>query len=85
MMQMKCEVKVAVMSMILCNPMDYTVHGILQDRTLEWIAIPSPGDLPNPGIKSRSPAFQVDTLPVEPQGKPDTNELIYKTETDSQT
>ena len=27
-------------------------------------------DLPNPGIKPRSPALQVDSLPVEPQGKP---------------
>ena len=24
----------------LCNPMDYTVHGILQARILEWVAIP---------------------------------------------
>ena len=24
----------------LCNPMDYTVHGILQARILEWGAIP---------------------------------------------
>ena len=24
----------------LCNPMDYTVHGILQARTLEWVAYP---------------------------------------------
>ena len=23
----------------LCNPMDYTVHGILQARILEWVAI----------------------------------------------
>ena len=22
----------------LCNPMDYTVHGILQARILEWVA-----------------------------------------------
>ena len=22
------------------NPMDYTVHGILQDRILEWVAVP---------------------------------------------
>ena len=27
-------------------------------------------DLPNPGIKPRSPALQVDSLPAEPQGKP---------------
>ena len=32
--------------------------------------IPSPGDLPNPGIELRSPALQVDSLPAEPQGKP---------------
>ena len=30
---------------------------------------PSPGDLPNPGIKPRSPALQVDSLPAEPSGK----------------
>ena len=24
----------------LCNPMDYTVHGILQARILEWVALP---------------------------------------------
>ena len=31
---------------------------------------PSPGDLPNPGIKPRSATLQVDSLPAEPQGKP---------------
>ena len=31
---------------------------------------PSPGDLPNPGIKPRSPTLQADSLPTEPQGKP---------------
>ena len=31
---------------------------------------PSPRDLPNPGIKPRSPALQVDSLPAEPPGKP---------------
>ena len=30
----------------------------------------SPGDLPNPGIKPRSPTLRADSLPVEPQGKP---------------
>ena len=29
-----------------------------------------PGDLPNPGIKPRSPASKADSLPAEPQGKP---------------
>ena len=31
---------------------------------------PPPGDLPNPGIKSRSPALNVDSLPSEPPRKP---------------
>ena len=31
---------------------------------------PSPGDLPNPRIEHRSPAWQLDSLPAEPQGKP---------------
>ena len=28
--------------------------GILQARILEWVAVPSPGDLPNPGIRPMS-------------------------------
>ena len=47
-----------------------SVHGVLQVRILEWVAFPSPGDLPDPGIKSRSPELQADSLPSEPQGKP---------------
>ena len=66
---MKCsEVKVAQSRPTLCGPMDYTVHGILQARILELFY--SPGDLPNPGIKPRSPALQVDSLPAEPPAKP---------------
>ena len=53
----------------LYDPMDYTVHGILQARILEWVAFSSPGDLPNPGIVRRSPTLQADSLPAELQGK----------------
>ena len=58
-----------------CDPMDYSppgsfVHGILQARILEWVAVPSSRDLPNPRIELRSPALQVDSLPSEPLGKP---------------
>ena len=60
--------KVAQLCLTLCDPMDYTVHGILQARILEWLS-PSPGDLPNPGIEPRSPTLQTDSLPNEPQGK----------------
>ena len=31
---------------------------------------PSPGDFPNPGIKTRSPALKTDSSPAEPQAKP---------------
>ena len=33
-------VKVAQSCPTLCDPMDYTVHGILQARILEWVAFP---------------------------------------------
>ena len=34
------EVKVSQLCLTLCNPIDYTVLGILQARILEWVAIP---------------------------------------------
>jgi len=34
------------------------------------LSFPPPGDLPDPGIKPRSPALQADSLPSEPPGKP---------------
>ena len=41
-------------------------------RSEHWSGqpFPSPGDIPNPGIEPRSPALQADSLPDEPQGKP---------------
>ena len=111
----KVKVKGAQSCPTLCDPIDYTVHGILQATILEWIAfpfsrgpsqhrdwtqvyliaegfftswatreaqeywsgwpIPSSADLPDPGIKPRSPALQEDSLPTElwgsskPKGK----------------
>ena len=62
--------KVAQSCPTLCDPMDYTVHGILQARILEWVAFPFSRDLPNPQIKPRSPTLQADSLPSEPPGKP---------------
>ena len=62
-------VKVAQLCLTLCDPMDYTVHGI-QARYRSGEPSPSPGDLPNPGIDPRSPALQADSLPAEPQEKP---------------
>ena len=60
----------------LCDPMDCSlpdsVHGTFQARILEWVAFSrgSPGDLPDPGMKPRSPALQADSLLSEPPGKP---------------
>ena len=34
------KVKVIQLCLILCDPMDYIVHGILQARILEWAAVP---------------------------------------------
>ena len=43
---------------------------ILQARIWSGLPCPPPGDLPNPGTESRSPALQVDSLLSEPPGKP---------------
>ena len=64
------KVKVVQSHPTLCDPMDYTVHGILQARILEWAAYPSPADLPDPGIELGSTALQADSLPTELSGKP---------------
>jgi len=56
-----------------CSPPGSSVLGILQARILEWIAISSSGDLPDPGIKSEfpvSPALQADSLPLSHQESP---------------
>ena len=59
----------------LCDPMDCgppgsSVHGIIQARVLEWVAMLSPpGNLPNPGVQPKSPALQADSLLTEPRGK----------------
>ena len=49
---------------------DSSLHGILQARILEWVAISSPGDFPNPGIEPRCPVLQADSLPSEPPIEP---------------
>ena len=46
----------------LFDPMDRrmpgsSAHETLQARILEWVAFPSPGDLPDPGIKPESLAL----------------------------
>ena len=52
-----------------CSPPGTSVHGILQARILEWVAIPFSRELPNPGIEPRSPSLQAGSLPSESPGK----------------
>ena len=50
-----------------------SVHGILQARILEWVAMPLLGELPIPGVEPASPllpALKADSLPTESPGKP---------------
>ena len=58
-------VKVTQSCPTLCDPMDYTVHGILQAITLEWVAFPFSRGSSKPRDQPRSPALQVDSLPTE--------------------
>ena len=39
-MSLVSEVKDAQSCLTLCGPMDYTVHGILEARILQWVAFP---------------------------------------------
>ena len=55
----------------LCDPIDYRPPGssFPWGFSMEWVAIPPPGDLPHPQIEPRSPALQSDFLLSEPPGK----------------
>ena len=62
----------------LCHHMDYSlpgssVHGVLQARILEWIAVPSSRGsswLRDQHASLTSPAWQADSLPLAPPGNP---------------
>ena len=53
-----------------CSPLGSSVLGILRQECWSGLPFPSPGDLPNPGIKPGSLALQADSLQAEPPGKP---------------
>ena len=54
----------------LCNPLDYTVHGILQVRIQEWVALPFSRGSSQPRDQTQVPCIAGGFLPTEPQGKP---------------
>ena len=81
--KVKVKVKVAQPCLTCCNPMDCSlpcssVHGIFQARIVEQVSCSLlQGNLPNPGIKPRSPALQADPLLFEPPGKLCMHIFIY--------
>lgn len=59
----------------LCDPLNSSpppssVHGIFPGKNLEWVAIFSSRDLPDPGVKSTSPASADGFFTTEPLGNP---------------
>ena len=72
----------------LCDPVDCSlpgssVHGILQARILEWVAISFSRNLPDPGIEPRSPTLLADALRSEPPGKPIICEMNCQSRSDA--
>ena len=58
---------------LLTSPPGSSVHWILGFSREEYWSrqpFPSPGDLPDPGIKTGSSTLEADSLPSEPPGKP---------------
>ena len=49
----------------------WTIAHQAPEEYWSGLPLPSPGDLPDPGIEPRSPALQADALPSEPPGKQD--------------
>ena len=50
--------------------------GFSKQECWSGLPIPSPGDLPYPGIEPGSPTLQADALPSEPPGKPHTDDIV---------
>ena len=63
-MKRKVEVRVAQLCPNLCDAMDYTVHGILQARILEWVAFPFSRGSSQPR-EPGSPVLQADSLQIK--------------------
>ena len=64
----KCIVKMKVTQscLTLCDPMDCTVHKILQARILEWVAFP----FSRGSFQPRSPALKVVLYQLSHKGSP---------------
>ena len=63
----KMKMKVAQLCLALCDSMDCTVHGILQARILEWVAMPSSRGSSQPRDRTQVSLIAGDSLSAEPQ------------------
>ena len=69
-----------------CSPSSSS-SGFSWQKYLSGLPFPSPGDLPDPGIKLGSPPLQADSLPSEPvqrKGCSILHDNFYKSENDRQ-
>ena len=65
----KVKVKASQSCLTLCDPMDYAVRGILQARTLEWVAFPFSRGSSRPRDRTEVSLIAGNSSPAEPQGK----------------
>ena len=63
--QVMCDSFVTPMN---CSPLASSVHGILQARILEWVALLLQGIFPTHGWNVCFQNWQADSLPLSPQG-----------------
>ena len=66
---MSLQSPLSLCDLVDCSLPGSSVHGILQARILEWVALPFSKYLPHPGIKTGAPVWQADSLPSESPGK----------------
>ena len=67
---LKVKGKVVQSCLPLSHPMDYTVHGILQARILEWIVLPLSRGSCQQRDQIQVSSMQADSFPAEPPEKP---------------
>ena len=59
-----------------CSLPGSSVHGILQARILEWVAIPSSRGSSQPGDQTQVPALQVDSVNISGKKSTENTEAV---------
>ena len=67
---LRCELWKSLSHSTVCDPMDYTVHGILQARILEWVAVPFSRGSSQPRDRTQDSRIAGSLFTAAPQGKP---------------